>query len=413
MSELFMALAAVGGLLLMLGMLAGLIKDRLYFSEPLVALLFGVLIGPGVLGLLDLDSWGNQELIVEEAARLTLAIAVMGVALRLPEGYPLRHLRTMAVLLGILMPLMWLASGILAYLILGLPFLVALLLGAVVTPTDPVVANSILTGGLAERNLPERTRHVLSAESGANDGLAYLLVFWPILFLARPPGEALFHWLIHTLLWEVVAAVVLGALIGYVAGLLLGWAQAKQTTEHTSLLTVGLALALTVLGAIELAGSDGILAVFAAGIAFSMVVRPHREEQQERVQEAIRRFFDLPVFVLLGMVLPWEGWLELGWEGLVLVLAVLLLRRLPAVLTLSPLMGQVRGKGDTLFLGWFGPIGIAALYYAALALREVGNEEIWWAGSLIICASILAHGVAATPFTKLYGRRYQDNASSE
>ena len=63
------------------------------------------------------------------------------------------------------------------------------------------------------------------------------------------------------------------------------------------------------------------------------------------------------------MALPWEGWLELGWGGLLLVAAVLLLRRLPAVLALRPLLGPLRSKGkDVLFLGWFGPIGAAALY---------------------------------------------------
>lgn len=91
MSQLNLALAAVGGLLLVLGPVAGLIGRHTFLSEPLVALLFGVLLGPGLLGLLDLASWGNREIILEEAARLTSAIAVLGVTLRLPEGYPLRR----------------------------------------------------------------------------------------------------------------------------------------------------------------------------------------------------------------------------------------------------------------------------------------------------------------------------------
>lgn len=405
MSDLNIVLATVGGMLLMLGVLGGFLGSRLYISQPLVALLFGVLIGPDVLGLLKLASWGEMELILEEAARLTLAIALVGAALRLPEGYSIRHWRSLAVLLGLVMPLMWFASSFLAYLILGVPLLVALLIGAVVTPTDPVVAGAIVTGEVAEQNLPERTRHTLSAESGANDGLALLFVLLPILLLTKPSGEAWSQWLTGVLLWDVVAAVILGALIGYMAGRLLEWAQAKEIMEHTSLLTTALALGLTVLGAVKLAGSDGILAVFAAGVAFSMVVHPKREEQQERVQDAIGRFFDLPVFVLLGMALPWGEWLGLGWGGLVLALAVLLLRRLPAVLASSPLIGQVRRTRDSLFLGWFGPIGIAALYYATFSLRHTGVEEAWTVGSLLICVSILAHGATATPFTRLYGMR--------
>ncbi len=81
------------------------------------------------------------------------------------------------------------------------------------------------------------------------------------------------------------------------------------------------------------------------------------KERQEDIQEAISRFFDLPIFVLLGMSLPWEGWIELGWTGLLLVAAVLLLRRLPAVLALKPLLGSLCKGYDILFLEWFGSGG--------------------------------------------------------
>ena len=131
------------------------------------------------------------------------------------------------------------------------------------------------------------------------------------------------------------------------------------------------------------------------------------------MQEAVNRFFVLPVFVLLGLALPWQQWLELGWAGLLLVAAVLLLRRLPAVLAVTPILPQARGLRDTLVLGWFGPIGVAALFYASLSLREVGTEEVWVVGSLVICASILVHGVTAAPLTRLYGHTAKDESSDE
>jgi NhaP-type Na+/H+ or K+/H+ antiporter len=317
LSELNVALTAVGGLVLVLGLLSALIR-RSILSEPLVALLAGVLLGPAALGLLDPASWGSRETILEQAARLTLAISLMGVALRLPKREPLRGWRSLAVLLGLVMPLMWLASGLLVYLILGVPFLVALLVGAVVTPTDPVVSSTIVTGELAEKNLPDRVRYTLSAESGANDGLAYPFVFLPIILLTRPPEEALLHWLTHTLLWEVGVAVVFGALVGYGAGRLLEWAHGKGVMEQTSFLAYTIALSLAVLGAAKLLGSDGILAVFVAGLAFDAAVSESDRAEEERVQEAMNRFFILPIFVLLGLTIPWEAWLKLGWAGLFL-----------------------------------------------------------------------------------------------
>ena len=151
MNVLYVSLAAVGGLLLLLGMLGGLLKERTPVSEPLIALIAGVLIGPAALGLLDLADLGNRTLILEEeAALVTLGVALVGVALRLPIGYSSSNWRLLFVLLGIVMPLMWIVGGLLAYLILGVPFWVAVLIGAIVTPTDPVVASSIVAGGVAD-----------------------------------------------------------------------------------------------------------------------------------------------------------------------------------------------------------------------------------------------------------------------
>jgi NhaP-type Na+/H+ or K+/H+ antiporter len=405
LNALYVSLAAVGGLLLLLGMLGGLLKERTPVSEPLVALLAGVLIGPAALGLLDLADLGDQALILEEAALITLGVALVGVALRLPIGYSARKWRLLFVLLGIVMPLMWIVGGLLAYLIVGVPFWVAVMIGAIVTPTDPVVASSIVAGGVAERNLPARLRHAISSESGFNDGLALPFVVLPVLVLTEPPGEVLGYWLTHTVLLEIVAGAALATLMGYLAGKTLRWAERKETMERTSLLTISLALSLSVLGVTELLHLNGVLAAFVAGVVFNFAGSSGAKESQEEIQEAISRFFDLPIFVLLGMALPWQGWLDLGWRGPLLVVAVLLLRRLPAVLALRPLLGPLRGRAkDVLFLGWFGPIGAAALYYAAFSFRETGIEEAWVVGSQVICASVLVHGVTATPLTKLYGR---------
>jgi sodium/hydrogen antiporter len=403
--ELYVALAVIGGLLLVMGLFTGLINNTAYASEPLLALLAGILLGPAVLGWLNLSALGNQEVILEQASLVTLAVALVGVALRLPVGFITNNWRPLVVLLGLVMPLMWIVSGLLTYLILGIPFVVAMLIGAIITPTDPVVSSSIVTGDVAEQNLPGRLRHLISAESGYNDGLAWPFVLLPLLLLlSGTPGEALSHWFVRVVLWEVIVGALVGALVGYAAGKLLVWAETKKTTAHTSILSISLALALCVLGISELIGVNGVLAAFVAGTAFNVVGSSDTQEQREHVQDAITRFFDLPVFVLMGMALPWEGWLNLGWAGLILAAAVLLLRRPPVVLALRPLIGPVKGRKDALFLGWFGPLGAAALYYATFSLGETGLEEVWIVGSLLICASVLAHGVSATPLTKLYGR---------
>jgi len=404
-SPFYVAVAAIAGLLLLLGLVSVPLKGRLWLSESLVALLAGVALGPHGLGLLDLFDWGPPEPILEQAARLTLSISLMGAALRLPAGYPQRHGRALAVLLGPLLLGMWLASSVLVWLILRPPVLVALLIGALLTPTDPVVSGSILTGDLAEACVPARVRHLLSAASGANDGLGYPFVMLPLLLLIRPPRQAWLHWLTYTLPWEVGVAVLVGALLGTVSGGLLRWARAAGAAAGPSLLGVTLALSLTVMGLVKVLGSDSILAVFAAGLAFNRTARDDAAEQRERVQDAVARFFTLPVFVLLGLAIPWRGWAALGWGGPLLAVAILLLRRLPALWALHGLITPLRERRDALFAGWFGPIGISALYYAALGLRETRVERVWVVGSLLVCASVVAFGVTATPLTAWYGRR--------
>ena len=404
MIELNIALLTLGGLVILLGLFSGFIKGHLFISDPIVALFAGILLSSRGLDLLHLERWGKPEAILEQSSRLAIAIQVMGVALRLPKGYLFKHWQPQAILLGLVMPLMWLVSGLLVYLILGLPFWVSMLIGAIITPTDPVIATSVATGKIAELNLPARIRYTLSTESGANDGLGYAFVFLPLLLLTKPPGEAIFYWRTKIIIWEVGVAVILGGILGYTAGKLLLWSEAKQVLEKHSFLAYSVALSIFVLAAVKLINSDGILAVFVSGIMFSMVVNGRDRAQEEQVQDAIDRFFTLYIFVILGLNLPWQQWLELGWPGLFLIGAILLLRRLPAVLALKSQISSIIKWTDALFMGWFGPIGVAAVFYANLSVQRVGIESIWVVSSLIICASILIHGLTAVPFTKLYGK---------
>lgn len=406
-NEINIALLVLSGLVLILGLFSGWLKERFWLADPVLALLVGVLAGPTVFGWIHLTHWGKPEIILEQGSRIAIAIQVMSTALRLPSGYVQKHWRNLTVLLGLVMPIMWIVSGLLVYLILGIPFWVAMLVGAVVAPTDPVVATSVVTGKVAEGNLPERIRFTLSAESGINDGTAYLFVLLPILMLTKPPGEAIAHWLTRTLLWEIIAAAIIGGIIGYVAGKLLLWSEAKQIGSKQTFLAYTVALSLAVLAAVKLIGADGILAVFAAGAAFSMVVGGQEKSEEENVQDALDRFITTFVFILLGLAIPWQQWLDLGWRGLLLAIAILLLRRPPSLFLLRPLLSRLKSKQDALFMGWFGPIGASAMFYAFLALRQTGEEEPWIVGSLIICASILAHGLSSVPLAKLYKRHEQ------
>ncbi len=368
MNELNILITAIGAIVLLLGLLSDYFRRNWWTSDPLIALLLGILLGPIALRLVDPNSWGlPKEHLLEQSARFTLAIGLMGVALRVPQNYFFRNWKPLAVLLGLVMPIMWVVSGLLVYWILKIPFWEAMLVGAAITPTDPIVSTSIVTGVVAQDNLPGRIRNIISAESGANDGLAYPFVLLCILMLKRSPTAALSHWLTHVVLWEVGGAVLFGVILGCTAGRLLKWAERKKTIEHSSFLAYSIALSLTALGAGKLIGTDGILAVFVAGLAFGNVIGGQQRAEEDNVQEAINRFFTLPIFIVLGLTLPWQQWRALGWWNLLLlVVAVLLLRRLPAILLLNRLIKPIENIQEALFVGWFGPIGVAAIFYAGI-----------------------------------------------
>jgi NhaP-type Na+/H+ or K+/H+ antiporter len=370
----------------------------------MVALALGVLVGPLGIALLDPAGWGDPLVLVEHAAELTIALAVTSIALRLPQDYFRTRVRAMVTILGPGMAGMWLASAAVVYVLLDLPLSVALLVGAIVTPTDPVLANTIVTGPLADEHIPDRVSRFISAESGANDGGAYPFVFLAILLLTTPIETALSEWLTHVLLWEVGGAILAGFVIGALVGRIERRASASTALDHTSVLTVTVALTFATLGVVTLLGGNGILAVFVAGLAYNWLADPHDEAEEQRIQEVTNRLFTYPMFVLLGMVLPWSDWVALGWSGLAVVLGVLLVRRLPMIFALQGFLDPLDRRESTLFAGWFGPIGIAAVFYAALSVQHTGTHTGWIVGTLIVTGSILVHGASAVPATLAYGR---------
>jgi NhaP-type Na+/H+ or K+/H+ antiporter len=128
--------------------------------------------------------------------------------------------------------------------------------------------------------------------------------------LAEPAAQAWGEWAVQVLLWEVVGAVALGLLIGSPAGRVQNWSGNRDDSEETALLTTTIAPSLTVLGATKLAETDGILAVFASGLAFSWAAKEERLEKETRTQEALERVATFPIFVFFGMAPLWQGWMQ-------------------------------------------------------------------------------------------------------
>ncbi len=306
---------------------------------------------------------------------------------------------------------MWAAGAAIAWLCLGLPILDCALIGAILAPTDPVLSVPVVSGPLARRTVPDDLRHAINAESGINDGLAQPFVMVPLfLVLAARPGShghGIGDWLLQVLVVEVGSAVILGAVAGLFASLCMRWAGRHPDTERSSMLTIALTLALATLAGLQAIGGNGVLGAFVAGAVLNESFSDEHEEHQEHFNEAIARFFDLPIMFLLGAAAPWAAWYHMGWRGAAFALGILLFRRLPAWVMLGGLMPWTRLLSHRLFAGRFGPIGAAALFYACDAQDVTGIGALWPVVSLAAAASVVAHGITGTHLSVFLGRTRQ------
>ncbi len=396
--ELHLVYVVAGTLALALALVSQRMR-QLPISEPMLALGLGVVVGPAVLGLVDVGEPVLVPLLLE-GTRLLLAGSVMAAALRFPASSLRAVVRPVLILLAVAMPAAALVVGAAAFW-LGLPVALAAVLGACLSPTDPVLAASVVSGDAAERDLPGRLRATMTMESGANDGLALPLVAVAIA-VVLPGGEGP-GGVAARVLWEVGGAVAIGVAMGAAAAWGVRRVKSRGEMGQAPALVLTILLAVAVLGAARTAHASGVLAAFVAGLAYNYGVASSDRSPQDGIDEAINRYAVLPLFVLLGIVLPWAAWGRLGWNAVAFVVVVLFLRRLPVVLALSRPAG-IRGL-DAPFLAWFGPMGVSAVFYLAHSMDEgVTDPRLFSYGTLAVAASVVAFGVTASPLRHRYAR---------
>lgn len=382
------------------------ILQRHSITEPFLALLLGILVGPDVLEIIGSASLHTEFKVLKIACEFTIAMALMATALRLPHNFFRRAPGTLSnqVIFGMI--LMCLASGTILFLLLpSFTFFECLLIGAVITPTDPVVASTMTTGETAKKYLPQFVRGSISFEAGVNDGLAYPLVFLTFM-LAGSASFGMGEWFTRIFLYENVLCAILAYAVGVGAGFLMKKASSAGIMSEKTLLPFSLAVALLLLSGFDVLKMNGIIAVFAGGYAFAKCITANEDLEEERIQSAMERMTTVPVFFVLGLMLPWQEWFSLGWTAVAIVVLILFLRRIPAFLLMMPIMPNYRKKKfSVLLVGWFGPIGVASLYYAIHMKEKGAIEEVWIISSLMVVASTIVHGLTSVPLEKLYHRK--------
>ena len=395
--------AGLAVLCILIGVYAALAVKlgRWSITMPMVFVLVGFVLGPGVTGLLPISPETEG---IKQLTELTLALILFADASTLDlrkvgedASLPLRLLGIglpLTMILGILIGLFVTAGQ-------GLAF--AALLGAILAPTDAALGLPIFNNP----KVPMRIRQALNVESGLNDGIATPFVTLFLAYAVATEIQWQNGWLVGSLI-EIVVAVVIGALIGLVGGWLLaqtarrGWT--GNGTEQLAILGFALAAYFTSIAF----NGNGFIAAFVGGIVFGATTRNRFTEQTEFVETA-GSFLSLLVWGIFGAVLlPVALQYATDWRPFAYaILSLTVVRMLPVALA----MLRTGLRPDTVALmGWFGPRGLASVVFtlmAFIAFNESGRPVDTLVSTAVwtILLSVFLHGLSAVPLSKWYGVR--------
>jgi NhaP-type Na+/H+ or K+/H+ antiporter len=404
---------AIGVVLLgavLLAAVVALTKEReRAFTSAIVYLLFGAA-ASGVLELLDARVLDPLEdyLVIERLAEFAVIIALFGAGLRIDRSLSWRGWRSPLLLLAITMPLTIVGIALWGVWAMGLSLGAAVILGAALAPTDPVLASDVQVGPPGDDDEPE-PNFALTAEAGGNDGLAFPFVFLGIFIAAESGSGWLGEWVVADVLYAIPMAVAMGAIGGH------GIARLSMLLRRRGLMAerfdawLAVAATFVVYGAAEVAGAYGFIAVFVAGLAF----RRHEAEHESHARvhggaETVEHFAELALVLLLGSTVTLAGLAAPGLSGWLLVPVLLLVIR--PLATLLALLPAGLPRDTRAFVAWFGIRGIGSFYYVAVALHAdvlTVHESgiVYWTIVVCVGVSIIVHGLTSTPATLELARR--------
>ncbi|KAJ1666641.1 hypothetical protein IW140_002600 [Coemansia sp. RSA 1813] len=424
-SQLQLVPGLLGGFIFVLGLCSLIVKERLYLSETLLAMAFGIAIGPYALNWVDPSQWSsNEKGLSQEFSRFALAIKVMIAGVTLPKKYLMREWRSMTMLLLPVMSIMWLVASSIVKFTFSMSFIQALAIGACMAPTDLVLANAILKGIFAESHIPRHLRNVLTAESGANDGLGYPLLFFSLYLMRLPGGKAIGTWVYASWGYHILLSVAIGVVSGFIARKALRHAETAGWVDKESVLSSSITLALLLVGICTIIGTDSILCCFIAGNSFTWDDWFRVETKDKGLQETLNGLLSMSFFIYFGTIIPWSSYTSENmldpWRIAVAIILIMCLRRLPTIVLLYKLIPAIHTWQEALFAGWFGPIGVSAIFYSVETIKQLEKNEHSNGGRLseivypIVCAivfgSVLVHGITI-PLV-LMGKRVKTTLSA-
>jgi NhaP-type Na+/H+ or K+/H+ antiporter len=399
-------LTGLGALVLMTAWLPMLLR-----KAPLSLPILCVAVGAALFALPPLRQFAVHPLefplVVERLSELVVIVSLMGAGLKIDRMIGLRSWALTWRLLGIAMPITMLIVACLAWGLTGAGAAAALLIAAVLAPTDPVLASDVQVSGPG-KGTEDEARFALTSEAGFNDGFAFPFVHLAIALTAATfvAGDLL-EWFIRDLLWKTILGAAMGYAIGRGLGYLTFHLPMRANLSRTGDGFVALAATLLAYGVAEMLGGFGFLAVFVSALALRNASRDHEYHQRlHGFAEEAERLLMMVLLVLFGGMVAFGGLLaSLDWRMLVFVAGVLLVAR-PAA-GLFSLLGSNLPWREQLVISFFGIRGMGSIYYLAFALNHASFADprrLWAIAGSVVLASILLHGITVTPALRLLDR---------
>lgn len=390
------AAGVLGGLLVLGALLSGLAR-RSVLSLAAVFVLAGFILGEGATGVLHFKANSG---FVADLATVALIVILFRDGLEVDAEMLQREWRAPLRKLLIGMPLTAAIVAVAAHGLIGLTWVESFLLGALLSPTDPILSSGVLT----DPRVPRVIRHSLNLESGLNDGLALPAVL--ALAAALDARNQHFTWW-HFVLQDIGLGLAFGLVCGVVGSVLMPRGDGTQIPGHQKAL-YGLGIAFATYSATVLPPrGNGLIAVFVAAIVVG-IRRPDLREQFGEGAGEIAEIVKLGVFAVFGSLLTVDGLTGDGWAAIAVVLATLVVAR-PLAIWVA-LAGTRLGGASKAFVAWFGPKGVATMTFSLLILgRELSaGERIFNIAALAVVVSVVLHGLTETPGIRWIAERCQD-----
>jgi NhaP-type Na+/H+ or K+/H+ antiporter len=344
----------------------------------------------------------NKELTVR-LSELVVIISIMGTGIKIDRRFSFKNWAVPLRLISIAMLLCIAAASFLGYTLMNFDLASALLLGAVLAPTDPVLASDVQVGPPNEEKKSE-TKFALTAEAGMNDGVAFPFTWLAILmaFAARGGTVDYLSWAGYYLLYKIAAGVAIGYFVGKGVGYLVFRVSEKSEFLKTRDGFLAIALTLLVYGLTELAHGYGFIAVFICSITLRHFEKGHDyHDELHSFTDQSERLLVAVLLILFGGSLVSGILHDLTWKMVLFAFVFLFVVR-PVAVYSCVFRGKLHIK-EKLAISFFGIRGMGSVFYVAFAFNEVHfahEKEIWAMVALIILISVVIHGITATPIMK-------------